>query len=156
MRFLKFLVLALAVTTGAFAAEEPMMEDALHDTLWTIEGSWELDVRADPGPGAPPPFTALATFSPGGGVVETIVLPPVVPAHGAWTRNGRTKFTFTVLHPLLDANGNHYANIRATSRIRMTSADEFTADFDGHVLDRNGNVLGPITGTETGRRIRVE
>src|SRR5262245_48626436 len=51
-----------------------------------LTGSWELNIVSDPGPGAPPPLKALATFAEGGGVIETILLPPVVPAHGEWRK----------------------------------------------------------------------
>ncbi|MGH9934632.1 MAG: hypothetical protein ACREAM_00200, partial [Blastocatellia bacterium] len=53
-----------------------------------LTGSWELDIISTPGPGAPPPLKALVTFAEGGGCIETILLAPVVPAHGAWRKTG--------------------------------------------------------------------
>lgn len=136
---------------------QTQMEGAVqsHSTR-NIEGSWELDIKSDPGPGAPPPLKALITFSAGGTVIETILLPPVVPAHGEWVQTGRGRYTFTIVHPLLDAGGNLSAIIRATSRVKVTSATEFTATFEGTLSDPNGNVIAPISGSETAKRITVE
>jgi hypothetical protein len=121
-----------------------------------LTGSWELDIISTPGPGAPPPLKALATFAEGGGVVETILLPPVVPAHGEWRKIGGRRYEFAVVHPLLDANGNLSATIRAKSKITLLNKNEFTATFEGNLFAPNGNLIGPISGTEQGRRISLD
>ena len=146
-------VMMVAQAVGAQERRQIEMESHIGPS---IEGSWEVDIKPDPGPGAPPPVKALITFSPGGTVIETILLPPIVPAHGAWVETGRGRFTFIVVHPLLDAGGNHFATVRATSFVKMNGNRTFTATFEGNVYDVSGNVIGPITGTETATRIRVQ
>lgn len=136
-------------------AEGKGMKDEDSKRKFRLEGSWELEVISNPGPGAPPPFKALATFDAGGGCVETIMLPPVTPAHGAWVRTGNQTFTFAVVHHLLDAGGTFIGTIRAKSQVRLTSPDEFEATFEGTLYDPLGNALFPLSGRETGRRIKV-
>lgn len=123
---------------------------------YNLEGSWTID--ATPAPGSPiPPFKALATFAGGGGVVETVLLPPVItPAHGAWEKTGSRDFAFAVVHHLVDQNGNPAGTVRAKSIVRLTSQDEFEATFEGTFFDPLGNPVFPITGTERGARIEVD
>jgi len=121
-----------------------------------LTGSWELDIVSTPGPGAPPPLKALVTFAEGGGVVETILLPPVVPAHGEWRKTGHRQYEFVVVHPLLAPNGALAATARAKAKITLLNRNEFTATFEGNLFAPNGNLIGPISGTEQGRRISVE
>lgn len=121
-----------------------------------LTGSWELNVVSAPGPGAPPPFKALVTFAEGGGCVETILLPPIVPAHGEWRKTGDKQYEFAVAHPLLDPTGALAATIRAKSKITLVNRNEFTATFEGNVIALNGTVIAPISGTEQGRRISLD
>lgn len=121
-----------------------------------LTGSWELDIVSTPGPGAPPPLKALVTFTEGGGVIETILLPPVVPAHGEWRKTADRQYEFAVVHPLLDPTGALAATIRAKSKITLLNKNEFTATFEGNVFAPNGNLIAPISGTEQGRRISLD
>jgi hypothetical protein len=121
-----------------------------------LTGSWELDIVSTPGPGAPPPLKALVTFAEGGGCVETILLPPVVPAHGEWRKIGDKQYEFAVVHPLFDSVGNPTATVRAKSKITLLNKNEFTATFTGNLFAPNGNLIAPISGTEQGRRISLE
>jgi hypothetical protein len=120
-----------------------------------LEGSWEMEITPAPGSGLPPSIKALATFSEGGGVVETILLPPVVPAHGEWAKVGTREYTFSVVHHLVDPSGNFVGTVRATSLVRLTNPSEFTATFDGTLYAPNGSPVAPISGTETGKRIKA-
>lgn len=122
---------------------------------FSLEGSWMID--ATPAPGSPiPPFKALVTFAGGGGVVETVLLPPVVtPAHGAWERVDRREYAFAVVHHLVDQNGHPTGTVKAKSNVRLTSPDEFEATFEGTFFDPQGNPVFPIIGTERGTRIKV-
>lgn len=121
-----------------------------------LTGSWELDIVSTPGPGAPPPLKALVTFAEGGGCVETILLPPVVPAHGEWRKTGDRQYEFAVVHPLLDPTGTLTATIRAKSKITLLNKNEFTATFTGNLFAPTGSLIAPISGTEQGRRISLE
>lgn len=150
------LLLAVAIMQPLFAQEREV-DVTSHQLTRNIEGSWELEVVSDPGPGAPPPFKALITFMQGGGVIETILLPPmIVPAHGEWVATGRNRYVFTVVHPILDATAAHTATIRATTNVRVTSMRALTATFEGTVFDPDGNALVPIKGTLTGKRITAD
>jgi hypothetical protein len=123
---------------------------------YKLEGSWMID--GTPASGSPiPPFKALATFAAGGGVVETVLLPPVVtPAHGVWEKLGKREYTFAVVHHLVDQSGNPTGTVKAKTILKLTSRNEFEATFEGTFFDPQGNPLFPISGTETGTRITVD
>jgi hypothetical protein len=111
-----------------------------------------------PAPGSPiPPFKALVTFSGGGGVVETVLLPPVVtPAHGTWEKLSSRRYVFAVVHHLVDQSGNPAGTVKAKSRITLVTPNRFEATFEGTFFDPAGNPVFPITGTERGTRITVD
>jgi hypothetical protein len=121
-----------------------------------VTGSWALEIKPTPGGGLPPEIKGLITFDQGGGCVETIILPPVTPAHGTWLRSGRRQFTFTIVHHLVDPAGNFTGTVKATSRATFIDEDHFQAVFDGTLFDPAGNALTPISGTERGSRIVAE
>ncbi|HJQ24563.1 MAG TPA: hypothetical protein VKA60_11660 [Blastocatellia bacterium] len=123
---------------------------------YQLDGGWSLE--GTPAAGSPiPPFKALATFSVGGGVVETVLLPPVVtPAHGAWEQTANHEFAFAVVHHLVDQNGHLTGTVKAKSIVTLTSRDEFVGRFEGTFFDPQGNAVFPVNGTERGTRIKVE
>jgi hypothetical protein len=121
-----------------------------------VTGSWALEIKSSPGGGLPPELKGLVTFDEGGGCVETIILPPVTPAHGAWLRTGRREFTFTIVHHLVDPAGNFVGTVKATSRATFIDEDHFQAVYDGTLFDPAGNAVAPISGTERGARILAE
>ena len=140
---------AVAQTTSGKALAEP---NGKHN----LEGSWMVD--ATPAQGSPiPPFKALVTFAGGGGVVETVLLPPVItPAHGAGEKSGKREYAFAVVHHLVDQSGNPTGTVKAKSIVTLTGADEFEATFEGTFFDPQGNPVFPISGTERGTRITVD
>jgi hypothetical protein len=121
-----------------------------------VTGSWALEIKPSPGGGLPPEVKGLITFDQGGGCVETIILPPVTPAHGAWLRTGRREFTFTIVHHLVDPAGNFVGTVKATSRATFVDEDHIQAVFDGTLFDPAGNTVASISGTERGARILAE
>lgn len=157
------LVTSMAARSHASGASENLFQPG--DIIDVIErarraqeltGSWELDIVSTPGPGAPPPLKALVTFAEGGGVVETILLPPVVPAHGEWRKIADRQYEFAIVHPLLDPTGALAATVRAKAKITLLNKNEFTATIEGNLFAPNGNLIAPISGTEQGRRISLE
>jgi hypothetical protein len=121
-----------------------------------VTGSWMLEIKPTPGTGLPPSIKALITFDEGGGCVETIILPPVTTAHGAWVRTGRREFVFAVVHHLVDPQGNFVGTVKARSNATFISRDQFHAEYEGSLFDPNGAVIAPISGTERGTRISLE
>jgi hypothetical protein len=129
---------------------------AQSNNKFNLEGSWRI--TGTPAQGSPlPPFKGLVTFSTGGGVVETVLLPPVItPAHGAWEKLGKRDYAFVVVHDLVDQSGNPTGTVKAKSLIKLTGPDEFEATFEGTFFDPHGNPVFPFSGSENGTRITVE
>lgn len=112
-------------------------------------------------------FTALITFSPGGGAVETNnAQGQPVTVHGSWAAAGDDHFALTFwtlgLQPMnwdttpptpLAPGGR--AKTRETI-ILSDSGDSFTAVFVVEEMDPQGNVIGILPGTAEGQRIFVE
>lgn len=154
---LVFGLIAIGIT-ALFAMVQANSGNALAGSngKYNLEGSWSIE--GTPAQGSPiPPFKALATFAGGGGVVETVLLPPVVtPAHGAWEKTGNREFAFSVVHHLVDQNGNAVGTVKAKSIVRLNTQDDFEATFQGTFFDPLGNPVFPISGSERGTRIEVD
>jgi hypothetical protein len=121
-----------------------------------VTGSWALEIKPSPDSGLPPLINALVTFDEGGGMVETVILPPVTSAHGTWQRTGKRHFVFVVVHHLVDPAGNFVGTVRAKSFAAFVGRDKFQADFEGGLYDPAGNLVAPVSGTEKGKRITVD
>jgi hypothetical protein len=116
------LTLALVVATGAregsagqgrgFMSSDQRGSQRGSGKAPDVTGSWVLEIKPSPGGGLPPEIKGLITFDEGGGCVETIILPPVTPAHGAWLRTGRREFTFSIVHHLVDPGGNFVGTVK--------------------------------------------
>jgi hypothetical protein len=118
-----------------------------------VTGSWALTIKPSPGSALPPEFPALITFDEGGGCVETVILPPVTTAHGAWVRTSRREFEFSIVHHLVDPAGNFIGTVRAKSRATFVARDRFQAEFEGYLYAPDGTIVAPLAGTEVGERI---
>lgn len=153
---LVFGLIAIGITAMFALAQTSGNARARSNSQYKLEGSWII--AGTPAQGNPiPPFEALATFAGGGGVVETVLLPPVItPAHGAWEKIGKREYAFAVVHHLVDQSGNPTGTVKAKSILTLTSPDEFEATFEGTFFDPQGNPVFPISGTERGTRITVD
>jgi hypothetical protein len=118
-----------------------------------VTGSWALTIKPSPGSPLPPEFPGLVTFAEGGGCIETVILPPVTTAHGAWVRTSRREFEFSIVHHLVDPGGSFVGTVKAKSRASFVSDDRFQAEFEGHLYAPDGSVVAPLAGTEVGERI---
>jgi hypothetical protein len=88
--------------------------------------------------------------------VETIILPPVTTAHGAWVRTSRRTFVFAVVHHLVDPSGNFVGTVKAKSHATFIGRNEFHAEFEGALFSPSGEKIAPVSGTERGTRISFE
>jgi hypothetical protein len=155
-RFFLFLAIVGMITFLSIVVGNSDAIASNAENRFNLEGSWMADGVTEPGPGALPPFKALITFATGGGCVETVLLPPVTPAHGAWERVGKREFIFSVVHHILDANNNFIGTIKAKAIVTMTGKDEFDATFEGKFFAPDGTLVFPIKGAEHGTRIDTE
>jgi hypothetical protein len=99
---------------------------------------------------------ALATFSPGGGLVETNTAQGApVTVHASWaaTKDGQFELTF-ITFPLVSGI---FAVAKTKETVTLSdSGDSFTAVFVVEAMDANGNVIATLPGTANGKRIPVE
>jgi hypothetical protein len=152
-----FVAIAGGHVSSAKGAAKPSSGDFVQSgRAADVAGSWTLEIRPTPGGALPPEIKALITFDKGGGCIETVILPPVTPAHGSWERTSRREFVFVIVHHLVDAAGSFVGTVRATSHATFIGRDQFHAVFEGSLFDPAGNVIAPISGTERGTRITLD
>ncbi len=101
---------------------------------------------------------ALATFSPGGGLVETNTAQGApVTVHASWaaSKDHQDQFDLTfITFPLVPGT---FAIAKTRETVTLSdSGDSFTAVFVVEAMDANGNVVAALPGTATGKRIVVE
>ncbi|HXG67395.1 MAG TPA: hypothetical protein VNO70_19985, partial [Blastocatellia bacterium] len=109
-----------------------------------LEGTWAVTVSFDsPPPGFPDAFTALETYSRGGGLITSNNLPvPVVPkvGQGAWEKNGN-QYSVAILFFTFDENGVHNGSIHVRHRITLEGKDAYSGEGEAEFRDVNGNPL---------------
>ncbi len=118
-----------------------------------IEGSWIVAVTLDePPPGFPPSFTALETYSRGGGMVtsnDTLLVGR--PGQGAFQRRGdHVQVTITFL--LVDPEVGPVGSIVADHTLEV-NGDTYTGAGQANILDADGNLLVTATFTSQGARL---
>jgi hypothetical protein len=116
-----------------------------------LEGTWEVTVMPDGGA----PIVDLATFSSGGGMVNSDPDPNLSTGHGTWAKNGGNEFGVTFIHFLSDQGAPlGTLKVRAVTQLD-TSTDTFSGPFRTDVII-GGNVVQSFCGTVHARRISVE
>jgi hypothetical protein len=120
-----------------------------------MEGSWLVAVA---GEGLPRWYSALATFTRDGGVVQTVTDPLISTGHGEWVRTGDREFAVTTLLLRFDETGDFIGTIKGRAVFKLNETlDELTSDrYLWELFDRDGNPLSSGVGTAQGTRIRVE
>ena len=119
-----------------------------------LEGTWVVTVNlAAPPPGFGPSFTALETYSHGGGMVTSNNLPPVPrPGQGAWEKRGN-QFAVVIQFFLFDQNGAPAGSVRVTHNITLKGNDEYTGAGEAKFFALNGSLLTTVAFTTEGRRL---
>lgn len=128
--------------------------DVLRRGANALEGTWVVTVNlAAPPPGFGPTFTALETYSRGGGLVTTNNLPPVPrPGQGAWERNGN-QFAVAIQFFLFDQNGAPAGSVRVTHNITLQGSDEYSGAGEARFFALDGSLLTSVAFTTEGRRL---
>ncbi len=124
----------------------------------SLVGAWVMQVGTPPGP----TFTALETFSAGGGSVESNNGPGgrgPGSGHGSWVRTGHRQFLSTLVRLNYDSDGNFTGTTKVRRSITLNrNGDEFTGRDNVDLFDPAGNLI-PVTippGTFHGTRIEAE
>jgi hypothetical protein len=116
-----------------------------------LEGSWEITVTPDGGD----PIVDLATFTRGGGVINSDPDPNLSTGHGAWVRTGGDEFAVTFVH-FLSSGGVPLGRLKVRAVQQLDKqTDTFSGKFQTDVII-GGNVVQTICGTVTATRISVE
>lgn len=117
----------------------------------SLEGSWEVTVMPDGGA----PIVDLATFTGGGGLINSDPDPNLSTGHGAWVRTGGQEFAATFVHFLSD-QGVAIGTLKVRAEVQLDKeGNTFSGPFTTDVII-GGNVVQTICGTVQARRISVE
>jgi hypothetical protein len=147
---------------GALAAVQgPPIARA--DEMTGIEGTW-LSTVTTSGSSAPPPFQALVTFTPGGGLVETDQSTPPSQrsaGQGTWARTDDDQVRARFLAFLFDFDASGHPQPQGTLIVPFTvrlSEDGDTLAGAGtfQAVDLMDKVVASGSFTLQGRRITVD
>ena len=116
-----------------------------------LEGSWEVTVMPTGGD----PIVNFATFTKGGGIINTDPDPNLSEGIGTWIRRGDNLFAVTFVQFLSDG-GVPLGTLRVRAEITFDfQTDTFSGPFRVDVVI-GGEVVQSICGTVQARRINVE
>jgi hypothetical protein len=116
-----------------------------------LEGSWEVTVTPNGGPA----IVDMATFTGGGGIINSDPDPNLSTGHGTWVRTGADQVGVTFVHFLSD-QGAPLGTLKVRAVIQLDNqTDTFSGPFQTDVII-GGNVVQTICGTVQARRISVE
>jgi hypothetical protein len=116
-----------------------------------LEGTWEVTVL----PTGEDPIVDFATFTKGGGIVNTDPDPNLSTGVGTWERTGGNQFAVTFVHFLSDA-GSPLGTIKVRGQMTLDpQTDTFSGPFRTDVVI-GGNVVQSICGTVQAKRVNVE
>jgi len=116
-----------------------------------LEGSWEITVIPDGGD----QVVDLATFTSGGGIINSDPDPNLSTGHGTWVRTGDHRFGVTFIH-FLSSGGVALGRLKVRAIMQLDKQpDTFSGPFQTDVFI-GGNLVQSICGTVQARRISVE
>ncbi|HYJ85743.1 MAG TPA: hypothetical protein VEW46_06800 [Pyrinomonadaceae bacterium] len=116
-----------------------------------LEGSWEITVTPDGGA----PIVDLATFTGGGGIINSDPDPNLSTGHGTWVKTGGQQFGVTFVH-FLSNQGTALGTVKVRATINLDQqTDTFSGPFQTDVFI-GGNLVQSFCGTVQAKRINVE
>ena len=116
-----------------------------------LEGSWEITVNPDGGE----PIVDLATFTSGGGIINSDPDPNLSTGHGTWVRTGGNEFAVTFVH-FLSSGGVPLGRLKVRAIMQLDQqTDTFSGPFQTDVFI-GGDLVQTICGTVQATRISVE
>ena len=143
------IVTSLLMTTSANAATESQ----------NPEGTWLVEVRvSDAPPGFPVPFSALETYSRGGGLVTSNNNPLVPrPGQGTWAKTSDHEYAASIVFFFFDVIGAPIGTVEIRHRFTV-EGDSYSGTGEAQFKDLNGDPLfaehpQPFTFTTRARRV---
>jgi hypothetical protein len=137
----------LVVSVGNFT---PLYADEREASAPQLEGTWEVTVL----PVGGKPIVDLATFTAGGGIINTDPDPNLSTGHGTWVRNGGNQFAVTFVHFLSD-QGAPVGTLKVRSLLQRDSHTTMSGPFRTDVFI-GGNLVQSVCGTIQATRVMVE
>ena len=145
-----FVVATMLATLVAFTGTQSNV-NAGGGNAPALEGSWEITVTPDGGE----PIVDLATFTSGGGVINSDPDPNLSTGHGTWVRTGGDQFAVTFVH-FLSSGGVPLGRLKVRSLITLDKqTDTFSGPFQTDVFI-GGSLVQTVCGTVQAKRISAE
>lgn len=123
------------------------------------EGAWLVEVRVnDAPPGFPIPFTALETYSRGGGIVTSNNNPLIPrPGQGAWRKSNSDEYAASIIFFFFDPIGTPIGTVEVSHRFTI-EGDVYTGTGEAQFKNLLGDPLfpehpQPFTFTSHARRV---
>lgn len=145
-------VLAVSILISAVAAAEPA---ANRGRAAQLEGTWVVTVDLhNPPPFLPETFSALETYSRGGGLVTGNDMQQG-PGQGSWEKDG-DEYAVSILFFVRDADNATTGSIRVRHRVTLDGADSYTGTGEADLFDAAGVPLGTVPFTTIGQRLAAQ
>lgn len=142
-----FLAMAVLLTTIATAQPSAAVERAPQ-----LEGTWVVTVDLhNPPPFLPETFTALETYSRGGGLVTGNDMQQG-PGQGSWERNG-DQYVVAILFFTRDPENVTNGSIRVRHRVGLDGSGAYSGAGEADLFDSSGNLVMTVPFTSSGQRL---
>src|SRR5215204_7164477 len=89
-----FIIAGMVATLTVFTGAQGVVNAGAAEAATALEGSWEITVTPDGGD----PIVDIATFTRGGGLINSDPDPNLSAGHGTWVKTGGREFAVTFVH----------------------------------------------------------
>ena len=122
-----------------------------------LEGTWEVNVDLiNPPPFLPEEFTALETYSRGGGMITSNNMPFVTKVgQGAWEKRGN-QYSVKIKFFTFDPGGFPSGTITVTHMLTLSGKDEYTGRGSAVLCATDGTTCATAQFDTAGRRLITE